>query len=93
MDIKIKMAHDLRWKLKKDPRWSGYSQKFLDNKTDGQETFHTHELTPFVNNKKVKFWLQIRSADDAIGDEYIPMFKQNKTLRKLSPKQIHIHIH
>jgi len=39
-----------------------------------RKTYHRNELTNFVNGKKVKCWRIVYGADDAEGDEFVPIF-------------------
>ena len=76
--IRVEVAKDIDRKLRKDIYWCGYSKKYREGQKIYRYDWPYSELTPTINGKKVKFWLQVRVADDDIGDYYVPIFYKRK---------------
>ena len=54
----------------------GYAKKWRDlhSRKKRIRTYDRDELTDCINGRKVKHWIFVYEADDAEGDEFVPVF-------------------
>ena len=47
-----------------------------------KKTYNRQQLSNYINGKKVKVWKIVYGADDAEGDEFIPIFYCSRRRRR-----------
>jgi len=70
---KIIIAKDIARKLAKNPMWDG-GTKLYRYKT----SYKRQEINPLIDGNPVKYWVQVYTADDEDGDDFIPIFYKEK---------------
>lgn len=46
-----------------------------------KRTYSRHQLSNYINGRKVKVWKIVYGADDADGDKFIPIFYRSRSKR------------
>jgi hypothetical protein len=70
---KIIIARDIARKLAKNPMWDGETRLYKYKRS-----YKRQEIKPIINEKPVKYWVQVYTADDESGDDFIPIFYKEK---------------
>lgn len=47
-----------------------------------KKTYGRHQLSNYVHGRKVRFWKIVYGADDADGDEFVPIFYNSRRRRR-----------
>jgi len=70
--VRIVVAKDIQIKGGTSKKWGIYKRKY-----------NRLELKPFINGKKVRYWLKVCYADNEDCDRYVPLFYKKKRKKKI----------
>jgi len=83
---RVKKRNKEWWKKNKDKikeqekEWKERNKIYYKKKY--KRTYNRYNLPQIINGKKVKYYMQVYFADDAEGDEFIPIYYKRKKRKK-----------